>query len=416
MRCRHVAILAGILSFDHAGLANAGGFAIREQSAYGQGSGFSGAAAPGPSISSMFWNPATVTTATGVVVEGGLTGVFPQSELDVDRTRSTLTALGILENGGNVGQIGAIPNAYVAVPLNERVYLGLSINMPYALATTSSLPWVGMFSHEEAKVLSVNVSPVVGIKINEMISVALGLQVQYFDVDIESALAPTASPPHQHIEGDDYGLGWVAGITLTPVEGTSLGFGYRSKINQSLDGTQSFDIPVAGGLIPAGRYRISADITLPETLSIGLRQEVSESVALLAGMEWTNWSRIQTVSFNGSPARSNLALNYDDGWYFTVGTEYQYNPNLTLRGGIGYEIAPTQDEDRSMRLPDADRIWASVGASYSWDERLSIDFGYSHLFVQDASVDETSAGVRYAGTAEGSVDIVSFGLRYKFGG
>lgn len=396
--------------------AEAGGFAVREQSAYGQGSSFAGIAAPDDSISSMFWNPAAVTTATGITIEGNVSGVFPQSELDVDPLRSTLTRFGITGDGGNVGEAAIVPGTYFAMPVSDRLYFGVSVTAPYGLATTSRVPWVGMFSHIDAEVLSVNVSPVVGFKLNEMISVAAGLQVQYFDVDLKTGLAPVASPPHQRLEGNDYGVGFVGGVTLTPFDGTTLGIGYRSMVKHSLDGSQSFDIPVAGGLIPAGRYPISADLTLPETISVGLRQQITESFALMAGMEWTNWSRIQTVPFKGSPVGSNLALNYRDGWFFAVGGEYKYNPNLTLRAGLGYEVAPTTDEDRSMRLPDADRIWASIGASYNWSERLSIDFGYSHLFVDDAPVDETTAGIRYAGTAEGSVDIISFGLRYKFGG
>ncbi len=83
-----VAMVAGVAT------AEAGGFAVREQSAYGQGSSFAGMAAPGDSISSMFWNPAAVTTVTGITVEGNLTAVFPRSELDVDPTRSTLTRVG----------------------------------------------------------------------------------------------------------------------------------------------------------------------------------------------------------------------------------------------------------------------------------------------------------------------------------
>ncbi|THK34346.1 transporter [Ensifer sp. MPMI2T] len=404
------ALLAGIAT------AEAGGFAVREQSAYGQGSSFAGIAAPGDSISSMFWNPAAVTTVTGVTVEGNVTAVFPRSELDVDPSRSTLAVLGITGDGGNVGEIGIVPGTYFAMPVSDQLYFGVSVTAPYGLSTTSDIPWVGMFSHLEADVLSINVSPVVGVKLNDMISVAAGLQVQYLDVEIESALAPTGSPPRQRIQGDDYGVGFVAGVTLTPFDGTTLGIGYRSMVKHTLDGSQSFDIPVAGGLIPAGRYPITADITLPETVTVGLRQRITESFALTAGIEWANWSRIQTVPFEGSPAGSDLALNYDDGWFFAIGGEYQYNPNLTLRAGLGYEIAPTTDEDRSMRLPDADRIWASIGASYNWNERLSLDIGYSHLFVDDAPVDETTAGVRYAGEAEGSVDIISFGLRYKFGG
>jgi long-chain fatty acid transport protein len=398
--------------------AEAGGFAVRGQSAYGEGSSFAGMAAPGDSISSMFWNPAAVTTATGMTVEGNVTAVFPRSELDVDPTRSTLTAFGITGNGGNVGETGIVPAGYFATPITDEFYFGMSVTAPYGFGTTSDVPWVGMFSHLDAETTSINVTPVAGIKFNDMISVAVGMQVQYFDVDIETALAPTAVPPRQRLEGDATDVGLVAGLTLTPFDGTTIGIGYRSAIENSLSGSQTFDIPVVTpiGTIPAGTYPISADVTLPETVSVGVRQRINDAFTVMAGMEWTNWSRIQTVPFAGSPAGTSLALNFDDGWFFSVGGEYKFNPNLTLRAGLGYEIAPTTDEHRSMRLADADRIFASIGASYNWNERLSIDVGYSHLFVDDAPVDETTAGIRYAGTAEGSADVISLGVRYKFGG
>ena len=397
--------------------AEAGGFAVREQSAYGQGSSFAGMAAPGDSISSMFWNPAAVTTVTGITAEGNLTGVFPRSELDVDPTRSTLTRLGITGNGGNVGETGIVPAGYFAMPITDQLYIGMSFNAPYGFSTTSETPWVGMFSHLDAEAKSVNVTPVLGFKFNDMISVAVGMQVEYFDVDIGTALAPTAAPPRQRLEGNSTDVGFVAGVTLTPFDGTTIGIGYRSMVKHSLDGSQTFDVPLRTplGTIPAGAYPITADVTLPDTLSIGVRQRISDAFTVMGGMEWANWSRIQTVPFAGSPARTSLALDFDDGWFFSLGGEYKHNPNWTFRAGLGYEIAPTTDDHRSMRLPDADRVWASIGASYNWNERLSIDAGYSHLFVDDGPVDETTAGVRYAGTAEGSVDIISLGVRYKFG-
>ncbi|PWK63922.1 long-chain fatty acid transport protein [Aminobacter sp. AP02] len=392
---------------------------MREQSAYGQGSSFAGMAAPGDSISSMFWNPAAVTMVTGMTVEGNITGVFPRSELDVDPARSTLTRLGISGNGGNVGETGVVPAGYFAMPVNDQLYLGVSLNAPYGFSTTSQTPWVGMFSHLDADATSVNVTPVVGYKFNDMISVAVGMQIEYFDVSIETALAPIASPPRQRLNGDSTDVGFVAGVTLTPFDGTTIGIGYRSMVKHSLEGSQTFDVPLRTpplGTIPAGSYPISADVSLPDTLSIGVRQRINDVFTVMAGMEWANWSRIQTVPFAGSPARTNLALDFQDGWYFSLGGEYKYDPEWTFRAGLGYEIAPTTDEHRSMRLPDADRVWASIGASYNWTKQLSIDAGYSHLFVQDAPVDETTAGFRYAGTAEGSADIFSLGIRYKFGG
>ena len=398
--------------------AQAGGFAVREQSAYGQGSSFAGMAAPGDSISSMFWNPAAVTSVTRPTVEGNVTGIFPRSELDVDLSDPRLTALGITGDGGNVGEVGIVPASYFAMPLTDAFYIGLSITAPYGLSTTSDDPWVGMFSHLDAQAVSVNATPMIGIKFNDMVSFGIGMQIEYFDVDIETALRPAASPPRQRLEGDDVGIGMVAGLTLTPFDGTVIGIGYRSMIDHSLNGTQSFDVPVITplGTIPARSFPIVADIEVPDTISVGVRQRINEAFTVMGGFEWTNWSRIQTVPFTGSPAGSSLALNYDDGWFFSLGGEYKYNPNWTFRAGLGYEIAPTQDEDRSMRLPDADRVWASIGTSYNWNEQLALDFGYSHLFVDDGPVDETTAGFRYAGTAEGSVDIISLGVRYKFGG
>jgi long-chain fatty acid transport protein len=398
--------------------AEAGGFAVREQSAYGLGSSFAGMAAPGDSISSMFWNPAAVTTATSTTAEGNLTAIFPRSELDVDPTRSTLTALGITGNGGNVGETGIVPAGYLAVPITDELYFGLSVTAPYGLATTSHAPWVGMFSHLDAQVVSVNATPILGYKLNDMVSIGIGAQIEYFDVDIKTALAPFATPPRQRVTGDDTNVGLVAGVTLTPFDGTTIGIGYRSAVKHSLNGNQSFDIPVVTqiGTIPAGTYPVSADITLPDTVSIGVRQRINAAFTVMAGMEWANWSRIQTVPFDGSPARTSLALDFNDGWFFSLGGEYKYNPNWTFRAGLGYEISPTTDEHRSMRLPDADRTWVSLGASYNWNERLSIDAAYAHLFVDNAPVDETTAGIRYAGTAEGRADIISLGVRYKFGG
>ena len=284
--------------------AQAGGFAVREQSAYGQGSSFAGMAAPGDSISSMFWNPAAVTSVSRTTVEGSVTGIFPRSELDVDLSDPRLAALGITGDGGNVGETGIVPAGYFAMPLTDAFYIGMSITAPYGLTTTSDAPWVGMFSHLDAEAVSINATPMIGIKFNDMVSFGIGMQIEYFDVDIETALLPIASPPRQRLEGDDVGIGMVAGLTLTPFDGTVIGIGYRSMIDHSLNGTQSFDIPLRTplGTIPARSFPIVADIEVPDTISVGVRQRINEAFTVMGGFEWTNWSRIQTVPFTGSPA------------------------------------------------------------------------------------------------------------------
>src|ERR687886_445154 len=63
--------------------AQAGGFYIREQSAYGLGEAFAGIAAGGPSLSSMFWNPATITQHPGFQTEQNLSLVWAHGSIDV---------------------------------------------------------------------------------------------------------------------------------------------------------------------------------------------------------------------------------------------------------------------------------------------------------------------------------------------
>ncbi len=72
--------------------ANAGSFALREQSAYGQGSSFAGIAAGG-ALSSMFWNPATITQFNGKTIEQVATGVMPHS------SHTTTAATGGVRHG-----------------------------------------------------------------------------------------------------------------------------------------------------------------------------------------------------------------------------------------------------------------------------------------------------------------------------
>ncbi len=243
-----------------------------------------------------------------------------------------------------------------------------------------------------------------------MLSVGVGVTAQYFKVDLSRTILPTSTAVVD-LTGDDWGFGFTAGATFTPFEGTEIGLGFRSMISHSLDGKLES---------PLGGTGITADLDLPETVSLGVRQRVNDQFTLLGGIEWTNWSRLGTIPVvtDAGPTATNLEFEYKDGWFFSLGGEYAWNDQLTLRAGAAYEIAPTRDEFRSMRLPDADRVWLSAGASYDFNDRLSFDAAYTHLFVDDAPIEvKLPSGLPYyGGTAKGDVDIFSVSLRYKLGG
>lgn len=404
--------------------ANAGGFALREQSAYGQGSSFAGIAAGG-ALSSMFWNPATITQFNGKTVEQVVTGILPSAS----HSYSTAT-LGAFGNApSNSGIDAVVPSGYASWQFNEKLWLGLSMNAPFGLGVHFPQLWAGSQYGQSSKVESYNFSPTIAYKINDWISVAVGAQAQYMKVSYDAFIS-AAPLLIGSINGAGWGWGWTAGVTLTPTSTTTLGIGYRSAINQDINGTLNVPVGVAGST----RGSVNTTLNLPDMLTIGLRQRLTDRFTLLAGYEWSGWSRIGTAVVrqpNGAPATIGgtavaLPFQYSDGQYVSIGGEYVINQAWTARAGIGFEKSPITDNVRTPRLPDADRIWYSVGASYkpASIRGLTLDVGYSYIDVKDASVclglasgcptNPWSGATTYVGSVRSHVNIVSIGVRYQW--
>jgi long-chain fatty acid transport protein len=165
---------------------------------------------------------------------------------------------------------------------------------------------------------------------------------------------------------------------------------------------------------------------------------VAPNARVLATVEWTNWSRfggLEVVASapgnainkagagnpTGAVATGGsvgvISAPWSDGWFFSGGLEYDVSPALTIRAGGAYELSPIKNAaDRIVGIPDADRIWASFGFSYNVSKSTTIDFGYSHVFVEDAKVERTSlTGVKLVADLDASADIISVGVRMRLG-
>lgn len=409
--------------------ALAGAFGLREQSATGQGMSFAGmAAGGGDSLSGMFWNPAVVNQVEHYQGEQHIAVVFPDSKIDVKGTPFWNAQGG---NAGNIGETAALTSGYNAYRINESLAIGLSLNTPFGLKTVANQDWGGDLFGRSSRARSFNAAPTIGYKFNDWFSVAGGVQIQYFDIRLKQALPipPVGNiRPISTLKGDDIGVGYTLGATFTPSEWTSIGVGFRSKIEHKLDGDFYSGVSRLGAPVPADQD-ITAKVTLPEMLSIGVRQKVTQDLTLLGGFEWTNWSRLDRVRVKVKGAGATLTtlpFDYKDGYFVSGGAEYAFSPQLTGRLGVGYEWSPINDENRGVRIPDDDRWWLSAGGTYNYSERLSFDLGYSYVFVPGKSKISSSFGDAdyplpinvgpFNAEAKSDVHIVSAAVRYKFGG
>jgi long-chain fatty acid transport protein len=387
--------------------AHAGAFAIRSQSAYGQGSSFAGIAAGG-SLSSMFWNPANLADVRGIETELVGTGIFPDVHVKLD----PVPPLGFPgSDEGNIAQNAFVPSGYVAYRLNDRMVLGVGLNAPFGLETEydddSILNQTGVAGKSE--VFSLNLNPAVSVDLTDWLALALGAQIQYFDARLtRQALGALGI---SRLEGDDVGFGLTAGIKLTPVPGTDIGLGYRSFVNHDLDGT----LQTAN----AGNFHVTyKDVTMPDLVTFGVRQRITDRFRVMAGAEWSNWSQFGTVRIKGAPAPIDLDFDYDDGWFVSIGGELDLTERVTVRSGVGYEWGPIDDHVRTYRIPDGDRLQVAAGVTYRLDERFSFDLGYTFAAVADMSIRAADAGGPdangpFSGRADTHVHYIAAAIKVK---
>lgn len=405
--------LAGVSALAFATGAQAGAFGLREQSAEAQGLSYAGAASGSGGVSSMFWNPAVITMRPGWVTEQNLTYIGLHA--DIRPTAGTNPGFLPLGGSGEIGQGAIVPAGATSYQLSDKIWIGLQTGAPFGLITNPNKVWAGEVYGRSSRIFSLAFNPVVAYKVNDWLSIAAGPNIQYFKLTLRQALPITLSPttfPSGFLKGDAWGVGYTAGATITPWDGTVLGIGYRSSVHHDLEGSAF------------GVGQVKANLNTPEKLSVGLTQAINPVTRINLGFEWDNWSRIGNVAIVstalGLPV-SNLPLNFKDGYAYSIGAEYDWSPSLTVRGGFAYEEVPIDDQNRSVRLPDNDRYTVSIGAGYRWSEKLTLNAAYSHVFLDKSNIfagagrNYDAGGLAFAGVVDASADIVSVGFRYVFG-
>jgi long-chain fatty acid transport protein len=312
-----------------------------------------------------------------------------------------------------------VPAAYLMWSANPDLKFGLGINTPFGLTTEYSTTWAGRFDAVESSIMTVNLNPTVAYRINESLSLGAGVQIQYMDVTVSKIIDADFNPGNGvqealgEVTGDDWGYGFNVGLLYEFSEATRIGLAYRSRISHTLKG----DLAVAG-TVAAGA---SADFTAPELVTFGAYHDINERWAIMGEVQWQGWStfdELRVVNDVGLPD-DVTPENWKDAWFFSLGATWKPSETWTLRGGAAVEQTPVPDAFRTPRLTDADRTWVAIGAQYNLSANFSFEAGYTHIFIDDATVnlpDRTGVGGAPGLTAtyENSVDILSVQGVWRF--
>jgi len=430
-----LAIAAAMLSSGFSMQAQAAGFALIEFSASGMGNAFAGAAATAEDASTVQFNPAGMTLLGSDQLSGVFHVILPSAEFN---NNGSSTAFGSGDLSGaedNGGRNAFVPNFYWVKQLDNDAAFGLSVTTPFGLATQYDDNWVGRYHAVESDVKTININPSFSARVSDKLLLGAGLNIQYIDVTLSSAVdfgsflgAPQAIDGFAKLTGDDISVGWNIGMMYEFTPQTRMGLSYRSQLKHKVTGDADFTVPgAAAGLTAAGIFvdtGLQATITLPDSLSAGVSHKMDDELTLLAGATWTGWNKFDELRIiYDNPAQPNSVTT--EGWQnslrFSVGANYKMSDQLKLRGGIAVDNTPVPSaERRTARVPGDNRKWLSVGAQYQLDKNMTIDIGYSHLFVDNTKVNNTfessvpALNATLSGSYNAEVDILSAQLSWKY--
>ena len=430
--------LSAALAAGAASPALAGGFKLSEYSVLDLGMAGSGYAALAEGPETIWANPAGLTALDGLQIQAGAHGVIGRGEFN---DAGSLDALGAPLTGAEEDDLfndALIPNLYLSRALNDTVTVGLGVNAPFGLATEYRPDSLTRFQAVKSRLQVLDFNPSIGVAVNDELSVGFGLSAQYADASLSNAidfravclsqasptqcaasgLAPGPAEGFSRVAGDDWSFGWNAGVLWEPEPGTRVGLSHRSEISHELEGAVEYGKPAGAALFAPvfNDVSASAPLDLPAETALSLRHQATDRLALNASLVWTWWDLDALVVDYDNPAQPQTRdrLGYDHAARVSIGAEYDWRPDWTLRAGLAFDESPTPDDERTPRAPDSDRVIASIGASWSPNETVQVDAGWQHLFFDDAEVDRTGAGGdRLVGQFDNAADIVGVSVTWR---
>ncbi len=410
-------------------LTHAAGFSLLEQTGSGIGDSYAGAAASADDASVMFFNPAGLALLNSPQVTVAAHAIDLGTKFHDKGSTLPLAGLGALPAGAtrsDAGDVIPLANAYLAWPINDRTVFGFAVNTPFGLKTEYDDPWVGRFQGIKSELTTVNANPSLAVKVSDTLSLGFGADYQHAHAELTNAvLLGPATEGRARLDVSDDTWGWNAGAIFTvPSSATRIGVSYRSQMAYTLTGDTNVST-LAGQPIAAASGPTKIGVTFPDSANLSVAQPLNDSLELRADANWMNWSKVGTLfatnTATGTP-RDVLQFGFKDTTRIALGVNYKQNEQWTFRAGTAWDQSPVTDDVRTVRLPDNDRWWASVGTRWQPTKNLMLDAAYAHLFVRNTDIaltrQQTGAPAAFASTVLGdydnSVNIVSLQLTWAF--
>ncbi len=362
-------------------VAQAGGFMLMEQTASGLGRANAGAGVFGDDASAAWFNPAGMTLLKGNRLQAGsafglVDGKFEGTDGSTDNA----------DDG-----IVPIPFMHATFQLTDRLWLGLSVDVPFGMQTKYEDNFIARDRGISAKVQTIDFNPSLAYKINDAISLGVGVSAQYGSVELVNGYPGTSYSTR--VKGSDVAWGVNAGVMVVPTENTRFGLAWRSAVSHDLDGHF---------YSARGTQDSTVKFKTPQTVIFSGAWDVNEKWTVAGTFRWSDWStfvELPVINRSTGERIGATAENWKDCYLFSVGADYRYNDEWTFRAGTAYETSTIRESKyRMTTVPDSARLWISLGAGWKPNKEWQLDVGYlfmhglGHSRITESSESDTTIG------------------------
>ncbi|MDO9830414.1 porin [Glaesserella parasuis] len=370
--------LASIFTFSAAG-ASAAAFQLAEISTSGLGMAYAGNAAVADNASVVATNPALMTKFKQVEISAG--GIYVDANVDVEGSFNGRAIPSSATGNANAKDIipsAIVPNLYVVAPISERFAVGGGVNVNYGLKSEFPTSYSGGVFAGKTELSAVNYNLSGAYDLGYGFSFGAGLNAVHAKATLErhfgalNPMAPTATA--SRLKGDKWGFAWNVGLTYDINENNRLGVAYHSPVDLRFKGkyvgTQSANVEIPGRL----------NLELPAYWEISGYHKLTEKLAVQYSYKKTHWNSFQELRATDNNGKVLLQKDekFNNNSRIALGMSYDVIEALTLRAGIAYDESASVAHP-SISIPDTDRTWYTLGATYRFTPSLSVDLAYAHL-------------------------------------
>lgn len=248
------------------------------------------------------------------------------------------------------------------------------------------------------------------------VGVAPVFAVQRFSATgLEAFAGMSMTPGSVTNRGDDWstGTGVNVGVLWQPTAELAFGASYRSKIDMT-----RFDKY-------AGLFAGAGDFDIPATALLGVAYSPTAEPRL------TLTAEVQRVWYGDVPALANpnappsgalgtangLGFGWKDQDIWRIGAEWRQSETWTFRGGVSHASAVFDGPSVVMAtLAPATPVWhASVGATYTVNDRWAVSGAFTHAFDAEVSgVNPALTGLAQPVKVRMAQNEASFGVTYRW--